>query len=95
MKDHRSKARKRLARCVDAIDEEYIEFLAPLLIRVVVVVQRFFAAPRHAAIQIRPDRQLRSSDWCTPGMGVILSGESPVYETGSLKEVSIPNDRSD
>ena len=31
----------------------------------------------------------------TPGMGVILSGESPVYETGSLKEVSIPNDRSD
>ena len=31
----------------------------------------------------------------TPGMGVILSGESPMYETGSLKEVSIPNDCSD
>jgi len=32
---------------------------------------------------------------CTPGMGVILSGESPVYETGSLKENSIPNVHSD
>ena len=52
MKDHRSKARKQLARCVDAIDEEYIEFLAPLLIRIVVVVQRFFAAPRHAAVDV-------------------------------------------
>jgi hypothetical protein len=31
----------------------------------------------------------------TPGMGVILSGESLVYETGSLKEISVPNDRSD
>jgi hypothetical protein len=31
----------------------------------------------------------------TPGMGVILSGESPVCETGSLKEDSIPNERSD
>ena len=31
----------------------------------------------------------------TPGMGVILSGESPVYETGSLKEITIPNDNSD
>ena len=31
----------------------------------------------------------------TPGMGVILWGASPLYATGSLKEVSIPNDRSD
>ena len=38
----------------------------------------------------------RSGEYlCTPGTGVILSGESPVCETGSLKEVSIPNDRSD
>ena len=52
MKDHRSKARKQLARWVDAIDEEYIEILAPLIIRIVAVVQRFFAAPRHAAIDV-------------------------------------------
>jgi len=32
---------------------------------------------------------------CTPGMGVISWGASPLYETGSLKEVNIPNDRSD
>ena len=31
----------------------------------------------------------------TPDMGVILSGASPVYETGTLKEFRIPNDRSD
>jgi hypothetical protein len=29
------------------------------------------------------------------GMDVISLGKSPVEETGSLKEVSIPNDRSD
>ena len=32
---------------------------------------------------------------CTPGMGVILSAESLVYETGSLQESSIPNAHSD
>ena len=52
MKEHRSKARRQLARCVDAIDEEYIEILAPLIIRIVAVVQRFFAAPRHAAVDV-------------------------------------------
>ena len=31
----------------------------------------------------------------TPVMGLILSGASPVYETGSLKEVGTPNCRSD
>ena len=31
----------------------------------------------------------------TPGMGMILWGASPLCETGSLKEFSIPNDRSD
>lgn len=44
----------------------------------------------------RCNRKLRGAAMLgTPGMGVILSGESPVYETGSLKEVNIPNDRSD
>ena len=52
MKDHRSKARKQLSRWVDAIDEEYIEIIAPLIIRIVAVVQRFFTAPRHAAIDV-------------------------------------------
>lgn len=52
MEDHRSKARKQLARCVDAIDEEYIEIIAPLIIRILAVVQRFFAAPRHAAVDV-------------------------------------------
>jgi hypothetical protein len=32
---------------------------------------------------------------CTPVMGVNLWGVSPLYETGSLKEISIPNDNSD
>jgi hypothetical protein len=42
-----------------------------------------------------PDRRLGCTPWCTPGMGVILSGESPVCKTGSLKENSIPNVYSD
>lgn len=52
MKDHRSKARKQLARSLDAIDEEYIEVLAPLIIRILAVAQRFFAAARHAAVDV-------------------------------------------
>ena len=43
----------------------------------------------------RKASQLRFTDLCTPGMGVISWGASPLYETGSLKEVNIPNDRSD
>ena len=48
MKDQGNKARKQLARCLDAIDEEYLIILTPLIIRIVAVVQRFFAAPGHA-----------------------------------------------
>jgi hypothetical protein len=32
---------------------------------------------------------------CTPVMGVIVWGASPLCEIGSLKEISRPSDRSD
>ena len=66
----------------------------------------FPITPRFSGRQMRKDKPMPENDQQptvsapleplgTPGMGVILSGESPVCETGSLKEVSIPNDRSD
>ena len=33
--------------------------------------------------------------WCTPVMGVIVWGVSPLCEIGSLKEISRPSDHSD
>ena len=33
--------------------------------------------------------------WCTPVMGVIVWGASPLCEIGSLKEIISPSDTSD
>ena len=33
--------------------------------------------------------------WCTPVMGVIVWGASPLCEIGSLKEIISPSDHSD
>ena len=40
----------------------------------------------------RKASQRRFTALCTPGMGVISWGASPLYETGSLKEVNIPEE---
>jgi hypothetical protein len=40
--------RQQLARWIDAIDDEFVVALGPVLIRIMVVAQRFFAAASHA-----------------------------------------------
>jgi hypothetical protein len=52
MKDQRNQSRKRLARCLEAIDDEYVVVLAPLIVRLLAVVQRFFAASGHAPLDV-------------------------------------------
>lgn len=52
MKDQRNQVRRRLTRCLEAIDDEYIEILAPLIFRILAVVQRFFAASADAALHL-------------------------------------------
>ena len=42
------------------------------------------AAANRFRFQKPHGRPLGLTSLCTPGMGVILSGESPVYETGSF-----------
>ena len=42
-----------------------------------------------------PCGRLQCNALCTPVMGLSLWGVSPLCETGSLKEVSLPNERSD
>ncbi len=58
MTDQHNKARRQLASCLKAIDDEYIDILAPLIVRMIVVVQRFFAAASHAAVDISVRNQL-------------------------------------
>jgi hypothetical protein len=52
MKDQRNQVRSRLTRCLEVIDDEYIDVLAPLIFRIIAVVQRFFAASGYAAVHI-------------------------------------------
>jgi hypothetical protein len=52
MKDQGSTARRQLKRCLNAIDEEYLVILAPLIIRIIAVVQRFFAAAGYAPLDV-------------------------------------------
>jgi len=52
MKEQGNTARKELTRCLNAIDEEYLVILAPLIIRIITVVQRFFPAAGHAPLDL-------------------------------------------
>jgi len=53
------------------------------------------AATKNRRFQNPPDPPLGFTTLCTPGMGVVLWRASPLYESGSLKDFKIPNDRSD
>ncbi len=47
-----SSTRHRLARLLETIPDEWIEDLLPVMIRIVGLVRRFFAASRYAEIDL-------------------------------------------
>jgi hypothetical protein len=51
-------------------------------------------AERESQLRWTPSR-FCSIAWCTPVMGVIVWGASPLCEIGSLKEISRPSDHSE
>ena len=52
MKDQRNRVRKQLARYLDGVDDEFLEVLGPLIVRIIAVAQRFFATPGDTVLDV-------------------------------------------